>query len=82
MTGFSFGVTITKKKYLLYKKNFSHQIGQNWTNGLGETTVVWLGRADYLVTMLVLHLVEITSKGLITTATTKPVGKYAVGTYS
>ena len=43
---------------------------------------VLLGRAECLIIMLVLHLVEITSKGLITTATTKPVGKYEIGTYS
>ena len=44
----------------------------------GDLGNVLLNRVDYLVIMLVFHLVEMTSKGLITTATTKPVGKYAV----
>ena len=38
ITCVSFGVTITKKKFLLY--NISpHQIGPSWSNGLSKTTV-------------------------------------------
>ena len=63
-TCFTFGVTNKTNKKLLYKPFFSHRIGLNWPNGLGETTVTYswsLGSAFFFI-----HRAKLLSKNIMT----------------